>query len=180
MGTTTQLMTFAEFEKLPEEVCRRNELRHGELVEVPPPKHKHRRIQDRLADLLKRYAGDGYVGIEVSFRALPEHEYRTADVAFVNRQRWDSIADDDNLRGVPELVIEILSPSNTAREMYDKRKLCLDNGCREFWLVDPGAFQVDVSTPNGLTATYRRGQSIPLPQFGNASISVDEIFQGLD
>jgi Uma2 family endonuclease len=30
-------MTFVEFEQLPDEVCRRHELRHGELVEVPEP-----------------------------------------------------------------------------------------------------------------------------------------------
>jgi hypothetical protein len=30
-ATTTKLLTFAEFEQLPDEVCRRHELRHGEL-----------------------------------------------------------------------------------------------------------------------------------------------------
>ena len=51
MGATTQLMTFEEFSKLPDEVCRRSELRHGELIEVPPPLKDHVWIQQRQAIL---------------------------------------------------------------------------------------------------------------------------------
>jgi Uma2 family endonuclease len=129
MGATpTKLMTFAEFEQLPDDVCRHHELRHGELVEVPLPQHIHRLIQDRLVELLKPIAGNGYVGIEIAFRALPQYEYRIADVAYVTRERWERIADNDNLRGAPELVIEILSQSNTKEMMREKAALCLGNG----------------------------------------------------
>jgi len=43
----------------------------------------------------------------------------------------------DGCQGAPDLVIEILSPSNTVIEMH--RKLCLyqDSGVREYWVVDP-------------------------------------------
>jgi Uma2 family endonuclease len=34
----------------------------------------------------------------------------------------------------PELVIELISPSNTAAELREKKKLCLENGSREFGL----------------------------------------------
>jgi Uma2 family endonuclease len=178
MGATpTKLMTFAEFEQLPDEVCRRRELRHGELVEVPPPQHIHRLIQDRLVELLKRLAGNGYVGIEIPFRALPQYEYRISDVAYVTRERWEGIADNDNLRGAPELVIEILSPSNTKAMMGEKRALCLANGCLEFWVVDEAKRLVIVSTPYGITTTYRSGQLIPLRLFGDALLPVDRIFE---
>ena len=63
------------------------------------------------------------------------------------RERWDGI--EDYLFGAPELVIEVLSPSNTASEMRDKRKLCLANGSVEFWVVDPEQREVEVSTPDG-------------------------------
>ncbi|MGA3239500.1 MAG: Uma2 family endonuclease [Bryobacteraceae bacterium] len=178
MGATpTKLMTFAEFEQLPDEVCRRRELRHGELVEVPPPQHIHRLIQDRLVDLLKPLAGNGYGGIEIAFRALPQYENRVADVAYVTRERWERIADNDNLRGAPELVIEILSPSNTKAMMRERAALCLANGCLEFWVLDEKKRQVAVSTPNGVTMTYRSAQVIPLQLFGDASLPVDRIFE---
>jgi Uma2 family endonuclease len=56
----------------------------------------------------------------------------------------------------------VLLPSNTAAEIFEKEKLCLQNGGREFWVVDPDRRQVKVSTPDGRTVTYPSGQEIPL------------------
>jgi Uma2 family endonuclease len=134
-------------------------------------------VQDRLVVLLKPFAGNGYLGIEVAFRAIPEFEFRVADVAYVTRERWDGIDGEDNLRGAPELVIEILLPSNTKVEMREGASLCLASGCLEFWVLDGGKRQVTVSTPNGVTVTYHSGQVIPLHLFGGASLAVDEIFE---
>jgi Uma2 family endonuclease len=74
----------------------------------------------------------------------------------------------------PELSIEILSPSNTASEMVEKQTLCLENGAREFWLVDIDHRLVNVATSEGRTHTYKSGDQIPL-HFGG-SIAVDAIF----
>jgi len=82
----------------------------------------------------------------------------------------DKVDPEDNLHGAPEWVIEVLSPSNTAAEIFDKEKLCLENGCQEFWVVDSVRRQVRVSTPGGITKTYREGQEIPLRQFGAARL----------
>ena len=73
-------------------------------------------------------------------------------------------------------MIEILSPSNTVAEIYDKEKLCLENGAKEFWVVDPDRRQVKVSTPDGRTLTYQSGQEISLSVLGGAKIAVDSIF----
>jgi len=180
-ATTTRLMTFAEFEKLPDEVCRRHELRHGELVEAPPPVHPHIWLQQRLVRLLDRRAENrGVVGMEVSFRPLAEYEFYRVDVAYVSCERWNAANRTGNLRGSPELIIEILSPSNTIAEMSARRRLFFESGCLEFWLVDLINRQIDVSTPAGATITYRAGQAIPLPLFGGADLPVDDIFSGLE
>jgi Uma2 family endonuclease len=130
MATTpTRLMTFAEFEQLPDYHGWRQELYHGEPFNVPPPKHGHYLIQRRLRSGLESAAGDaGEVSTEMGYRPLPEHEYWIADVAFVSRERWDRIPRKGYLQGVPELVIEVLSPSNTVAEIRDKKKVCLENG----------------------------------------------------
>ena len=170
-------MTVEELRRLPESGTPFCELRHGELVKVTPPKFKHRLIQNRLVDLLRPLApAGGYVSMEFDFRALPEHELRTADVAFVTKERFEAIDPEDNLHGAPDLVIEVLSPSNTAAEMNEREKLCLENGCQEFWVVDSDLRQVKVSTPDGITTTYRAGQEIPLRLFGGGSLRVDAIF----
>jgi Uma2 family endonuclease len=177
-ATTTKLMTFAEFEQLPDEVCRRHELRHGELVEVAEPKFNHSFIQRRLVQLLSSAGGaDAFVTTEFGFRGLPEHEYRRADVAYISPERVAEARRADYFHGAPDLVIEVLSPSNTKAEMRDKAALCLANGCLEFWVLDEKKRQVSVSTPNGVTITYHSGQVIPLRLFGDASLAVDQIFE---
>jgi Uma2 family endonuclease len=171
--STTKLMTFAEYEQIPNPPGGIYELRHGELVKVSYPKYPHVRAQSQLHSLLASAAGAvGTVTLEVPYRPLPEYECWGADVAYISKARWDSI--DEYLLGAPELVIEVLSPSNTAAEMLDKRNLCLANGSREFWVVDTKYRLVDVSTPDGLTVTYKSGQEIPL-LFGGR-LSVDAIF----
>lgn len=175
--TNTRLMTFAEFERLPEEVCRRYELRHGELVEVAPPKHKHHRVQRQIRRLLEDAAADaGVVDTELAFRALPEYEYRVADVVFLSQQRWSTIPDDGNLAGAPDLVIAVLSPSNTFAEMRDGAAVCLENRSREFWIVDIDRREVEVSTPDGRTVMYKSGQQIPLFFAEGSTVAVDAIF----
>src|SRR5437016_5006799 len=158
MATTTLLTTVERFRQLPEDGGPvYHELRHGEVVLVTRPKFKHHRIQDRLVELLKPAArATGHVSMEVAFRALPEYELRVADVAYVVRTRWEQIDPEDNLRGAPDLAIEVLSPSNTVAEINEKEKLCLENGAREFWVLDADLRQVKVSTPG------RPHQYIPL------------------
>ncbi len=174
-AATAELVTFAELEQLPDVPGYRYELHHGELVQVAPPKHRHIEAQDSLGDLLKRIAGrQGKVVVECGFRAHPDHEYRVADVAFIARERWKAIPKDGNLQGAPDLVVEVLSPSNTAWEIFDKEHLCLDNGAREFWVVDPVRQNVRVSGIEGPTRTYSHGQSIPV--FFGGTIDVDSIF----
>lgn len=175
MATTSRLMTFEEFDKLPNPPGGRYELRHGELVLVAPPKHDHYKMQQRLLRLLMRAAGDaGEVGTEMGFRPRPEHEYWYADVGFLSRARWEATPDKGNIENSPELVIEILSPSNSATGMRERRKLCLETGTREFWIVDLATREVEVYTADGRFSTYEPGQAIPL-LFGG-TLSVDEIF----
>ena len=165
-------MTFQEFEKLPDQEIRQ-ELRNGELVNVPPPKHGHYLIQRRLQRLLEALAaGAGEVDTKFGFR-VGEYEYRIADVAFLSKARGDRIPPQGYLEGAPELVIEILSPSNIADEIQDKKEICLENGTVEFWVVDPKRHQVKVSDREGRTNLYKAGQQISL-FFG--SIAVDAIF----
>ncbi|MGA3210123.1 MAG: Uma2 family endonuclease [Terriglobales bacterium] len=178
MATTTQLMTVEEARKLPQDKGSvYHELRHGELVAVTRPKFKHYLLQDRLREQLRALAPPGgFVGYEFAFRPLTEYELRVADVAYVNPERAAHMDPEDNLRGAPDMVIEILSPSKTVAEMYDKEKLCLENGSSEFWVADLDRHQVKVSTPDGRTVTYTSGQAIPLPLFGGRQLSVDVVF----
>jgi Uma2 family endonuclease len=170
-------MTFAEFEMLPTPMGRRQELHHGEVIEVSPPTHGQMLVQLRLRALLEAAAGPAaVVETRIGYKPVPEHEYWVADVMLVSREYWDSISGDGYVEGPPKLVIEVLSPSNTAAEIRAKKKLCLDNGSNQFWVVDKFHREIEVSTPDGRAVTYKAGQQIPLFFALAAHISVDDIF----
>ena len=175
MAATPGLMTVEQFLQLPETGPFYYELRHGELVRVTRPKLKHILLQSRLEKLLEAVPGM-YVGVEFPFRALPEHGLRVADVAIVSLDRIRQTDLDDHLHGAPDLVIEVSSPSNTAAEINDKERLCLENGSKEFWVVDPAINQVKVSRPDGITTTLRPGQELSLAAFGGAALEIASLF----
>lgn len=49
----------------------------------------------------------------------------------------ESKLDEQGCNGAPDLIIEILSPGNSKREMRDKYQVYEEAGVREYWLVNP-------------------------------------------
>lgn len=148
---------------------------------MPPPQLGHYKIALRLQSFLAKAASDIRIaGMEMGFRPLVGNEYWIADVVFILRKRRDALPGDGYMVGAPELVIEGLSPSNIMSKMRERRKICLENGCIEFWMVDSKTSEVKVSTRDGHSITYRPGQQIPLffaRSKTASSIAVDAIFE---
>ncbi|MGA2742103.1 MAG: Uma2 family endonuclease [Bryobacteraceae bacterium] len=168
-------MTVEQFRDLPlDDGPYVHELHHGEVVTLPRPKSRHYKLQAHLLELLQPRAGGlGFVGIEVPFRAVPQFDFRAADVAFVSQERWDMIDPDDNLYGAPDLVIEVKSTSNTWAELRERASLCLANGCQDFWIVDQKARTITAIGRDGKAVQYAEADSIPLPLFGGDGLRVD-------
>jgi len=175
MAATTGLLSVEEFLKLPDPKEGHNELHHGAVVVVPPPKEGHQRLQDGLAVLLKKLAGERFVvRVEMAFQPTPEHEVWVADVGCVTRERYAATGVDEYIMGAPDLVIEVLSPSNTVDEINDKMAICMANGCCSFWTVDGKRQRVSV-TEGDVTKHYGLSDSIVCALF-DAEIPVREIF----
>lgn len=96
-----------------------------------------------------------------------------ADVGYVREERAARIGGDEYLNGAPDLVVEVLSPSNTADEIDDKRTTCIANGCQSFWVVNDRRKLVAV-TEDGVTKHYDRSSQIVCALLPEA-IAVDEI-----
>jgi Uma2 family endonuclease len=178
MGAAAELLltTVDEYRQLPVRDDVIQELHWGQVVTLTRPKMKHSKVQYRLVELLRPLVeGRGIAAAELPCRALPEYDLRGADVAYVSRDRWDGTGDDDNLHGSPELVIEVLSPSNTKEEMREKAALYLSTGCEEFWVVDVKRRTVSVTRRGAGSSLYRMGDAVPLAAFG-AEMAVAEIF----
>ena len=145
---------------------------------MPPPKWRHTRIQKQLEKLLQQAIGDGgTVIMEMPFQPRPEHEVWQADVAVLRLERTKRIGGDEYLQGAPDLIVEVLSPSNTAPEINDKIAVCLESECASFWVVDDKRKQVTV-TEGDITKRYAEATTIQ-SDILLGSIRVDDIFRAL-
>jgi len=176
MAALPDLITVAQFREMPENEAYIYELHDGEVVAVTRPKCWHLSLQHQVRDLLGHKLVGFKVFVELSFRAVPEFDLRAADVGAVSVARADAIAEDDDLFGAPELVIEVKSPSNTEAELRERASLCLNHGSREFWVLHKKQRTVTVLRRDGSKTVYHSGDAVPLTAFGSDCISVDEIF----
>jgi Uma2 family endonuclease len=175
MTASTGLVTVEEFLKLPDPTEGHLELHHGEVIILPPPKRGHQRIQRKVQALLIPCVGEtGVVEVEMAFRPSPEHEVWQADVAYISREHDAATPDDAYLVGAPELVVEVLSPGNTAEEIEDKRLICMENGCVSFWVVN-GKRQTVSVTEGSVTRHYGPSETI-VSSVLPISIAVDDVF----
>jgi len=86
----------------------------------------------------------------------------------------------EGCRGAPDLVVEILSPSNTAIEMEQKLKLYHEAGVREYWVIDGEnngltvyLFQKDV-----IVKTYKETGAVGVSILPGLNISLEQVFRG--
>lgn len=91
--------------------------------------------------------------------------------------------DDKGCIGAPDLIIEILSPGNSKKEMGVKFNLYEENEVREYWIVDPTEHAVFIYTLQnnkyvGLKPCVE-GESITSPLFEALNFKVDRIFEGV-
>ena len=145
------LYTADEFMALPLDL-KRYELVRGMLAEVAVTGYEHAEVEANVFRLLDQHVWPRRLGRVTGggamFRLQQEPDtLRRPDVAFV---RTDRLPARDQRRSyaqfIPELAVEILSPSNTAAEMRDKVAEYLRVGVRLVWVVDPERETVTIHT----------------------------------
>ena len=146
-------------------------------MELLPVKKRHTELQKRLVSLLEAALDRDEYGVdkEFPFRPAPEYEVWVADVALFSRALWEQTPDDDYFRGVPVIVIEVLSPSNSASEMLEREEICLRHGGREFWLADSQRETVKVIRADGYSSVHDGASVIESEALGG-SVAVRDIF----
>ena len=147
-AVTTNLLTFEEFERLPYEPGKR-ELLDGEVIELPPADLEHGKLSHLLYHLLldaveaahaRGEATDfGRVFHEIGYK-LPGARYVQPDVSVTHAAQ----AHTKYLSDSPAIAIEVISESNTARELAKKLAVYFRHGAREVWHVyrDPLHFVI--------------------------------------
>lgn len=147
-----RLMTVEEFARLPEDRHYRLELVRGRVVREPPPAWPHGRLVVKLIRCIDEFAeehGLGLTSTETGFALYRDPDtLRAPDISFLSNER----AAKPGYRGpyqriAPDLVVEVLSPSDRRRAILDKVNDYLGAGSRVVWVVDPKRQIVTVHRP---------------------------------
>jgi Uma2 family endonuclease len=124
--------------------------------------------------------GLGFVAGEGGMIQLAINLVRIPDALFISLERLPGgkIPKKPVPLLVPDLVVEVISRSNTPKEMKEKLREYFDKGVRLVWYVRPGRRVVDVYTSpeqfTRLTASMRLDGGDVLPGF---SVLVDDLFE---
>ncbi len=180
MLKTQTKFTYADYLKTSDD--ERYELLSGELVMSPSPKEIHQYILGQLhlrlgTFIYGRVLGKVYVApFDV---VLSDTDVAQPDVIFVSNQRADIITA-DNIRGAPDLVVEILSPSTAERDRTLKLDLYAQHGVQEYWIVDPDARSITVFVRGEnrfeVAGIYGEDQTLHSPTLSDFSIALRELF----
>jgi Uma2 family endonuclease len=117
----------------------RHELVRGVLEVRDGPKRPHAFTQGKLIYLIGRYLdehpiGDVYGPNGIITERAPD-TVRFPDISYVSHGRWPE-EDKGYLAAAPDLAVEILSPSNSAKEIEGKLGEYLKSGTKLIWVVD--------------------------------------------
>jgi Uma2 family endonuclease len=138
MGATTSLLTFAEFEQLPDEPGKL-ELLDGELISLPPSKTRNMRIAELLFKILDQALGRAGVSPRLG-QVHMEFGYKIGGTTWLQPDvsiEFAGQTENDYLEGPPALAVEVISESNRPDQMDRKVKKYLANGALEVWVAYP-------------------------------------------
>jgi Uma2 family endonuclease len=107
--------------------------RWGKIV-MSPARRVHGLLQMEIGSRLREMLPGGRVFAEAPVQT--SDNVKVADVAWASEELHRSQGDEGTFTIAPEICVEILSPTNTLREMLDKQQLYFEAGAREFWLCD--------------------------------------------
>ena len=90
-----------------------------------------------------------------------------------------SILNDANCAGAPDMVVEILSPSNPRYDKITKFNRYLKAGIREYWIIDPETQSLAVNILNNdnyITHVYTDKETVPVNVLAGCYIDLSEVF----
>jgi Uma2 family endonuclease len=174
-----KLFTYADYKEweLAQGQGERYELIYGEAYAMAAPNAYHQTILTELiVQFVQYFRGKPCKVYPAPFDVRLFYDEDESDDTVVQPDL--SVVCDEEKRGkegchgAPDLVVEILSPSNTAIEMERKFNLYRDAGVREYWVIDP--------EHKGIHSHIFRAGEIITRAFGSEGKAPVEIFKALE
>jgi Uma2 family endonuclease len=170
-------LTYDDFVHFPDD-GKRHELIDGEHYVTPSPRLRHQVIVGNLHLVIASWLETNPVGrlfLSPLDTVLSPYDVVEPDLLFVAADRLSELLTEENVRGTPDLVIEVASRGTRKREETIKKRLYARAGVQEYWIVDP---EIDV------VRVYRReGLSFLRPvelSREHADVLRSPLFPGLD
>jgi Uma2 family endonuclease len=172
--------TYEDYLKTPEN--ERYELIGGELVMTPPPKTDHQSVSAELQFRIMKFVKENGLGrvFDAPYDVyLDEETVLQPDLLFISKDRQNIIGE-DNVKGAPDLVIEILSESTAYRDTIQKKILYAKFGVKEYWIVAPKEAVIELYTLKdreyALAGTFRKDKTIESRVLAGLKIDLQDIF----
>ncbi len=176
--------TYEDYRTAPPD--KRYELVDGDLVTIPAPNLRHQTVQVRLGERLARFVRENSLGMlffAPCDAVLSDTDVVQPDLLFVSRDRPHLLSSGENVRGAPDLVVEILSPATAERDRGYKRALYAKHGVAEYWLVDPSAETVWIHRLHGralvVAQTLGRKQTLRSALLPGFALDLEDVFLNL-
>ncbi|MFO0851773.1 MAG: Uma2 family endonuclease [Gemmataceae bacterium] len=166
----------------------RYEIVDGQVVELPPMSANSSVFASRLARLVSNVSVPADLGeahAEILFKLpLDKDRSRRPDVAFVSYSRWSRnrpIPDTNAWHVLPDLCVEVVSPTDRAEELREKVEEYFEAGVRLVWVIYPRVQVVDVYEASGPCRVLRRPDTLDggavIPGF---QVSIADLFPPAD
>jgi Uma2 family endonuclease len=132
------ILNYQDYCALPND-GRRHAILDAELVVSPSPKTRHQPALLNLCRIIEQHVRTGTLGrVFVAPLDVILHDSSVVppDLNYVSDENLDFVGE-DNIRGIPDLLVEVLSPTNPELDLRDKRQLYARHGVAWYWIVDP-------------------------------------------
>lgn len=173
--------TYEHYLLTPED--KRYELIDGDLYRTPAPTPYHQIVSQRIAFALGFFVEERGLGQVIPAPCdvyFSEHDVVQPDILFIASEKL-CIIKEKYIDGAPDLVIEILSPTSSVRDLKLKRPLYLRHGVREFWIVDPDAKRIQVLRRRQRKfetfQTFEAGDELETPLLPGFRLSLSRVFR---
>ena len=188
----TRPMSYEEYMAGPEEMARYDILDGWKVYRLygdnllPSPTRRHQRILGRLLRRFQDYEeasrrGEAIIApcdVEITYQPLRS---RQPNLLFISCERLEQNAPSDQyapLSPAPELVVETVSPSDTAIVLAAKIADYRAVDVHEVWIVRPEGLTIEVLTlADGAGRVYGPGETAVSTLFDGLAVSVDTVFE---
>jgi Uma2 family endonuclease len=113
------------------------QLINGELIMSPAPNPSHQRVLRKLFKVFDNLNPQGeifFAPIDLFINKLNVYQ---PDLIYLSEVGKKFISN-RGIEGPPDIIVEIISPSNIFTDRNIKKRIYLDFGVKEYWIVDPG------------------------------------------